>query len=61
MDDLGQEVLGPFILGVLKDLLGRSLLGDHAAVHKEDAGPHLLGEAISWVTTTMVTPSFARS
>ena len=23
MDDLGQEVLGPFILRVLKDLLGR--------------------------------------
>ena len=35
MDDLGQEVLGPFILGVLKDLLGRALLGDHAAVHKD--------------------------
>ena len=55
-----QEVLKPRLGGVVDDV-GAALFYDYAAVHEHDLVGDFAGEAISWVTHTMVMPSLAKN
>ena len=41
---MGQETAGPFLLGVVNDLMGRPLLHHHAAIHEQDPVSHIPGK-----------------
>jgi len=61
MENLAQEQFGSVMLRVAEELFGRVSFHDLPVVHEEHAVATLLQKPISWVTTIMVMPSFARS
>ena len=60
-EDLAEEQLGAVLARVGEEVLGGADLDDLAVGHEHDAVGDLAGEAISWVTTIIVMPCWARS